>query len=618
MTWHSFVCVGSGSRRRWRWVATLVLSPSPPRSGPATGSASRRRRCQAPPSRSSSIRCRPSTAAASTRPRPSRSACRSFSRRSCRRRSMRGCPRRSTGTFLWGYNINSAGASWPARTLEARRATATTAIYTNNLVNTRLQKPADRRPIASLGGSARDDGAQQLRQRPAAGRPCTQPYAGPIPAVVHLHGAEVLSQYDGHPDAWFTPGFAEGARVRQQHVQLRQLAGADDAVVPRPHARHRARSTSTPGWPASISSATTATPGSPATRSRCPPGAQEVELMIQDRQFDTNGQLYFPDSDNPANLNGPPGNPDKHPFWIPEFFGDVITVNGKSWPKMAVQPRRYRFRVRQRQQRALLHHAAVRPGGRRHAPERPARAGDLADRLRRRLPQHPGQARRSRQRHHACAGEPIGNNVDADAGAKCLFLAPAERADVIVDFSGQAGKTFTLKNFAVIPFPSGGPVGFGAPDATSDGLVMQFKVDLPLQGTDTSFNPAGSHPALRGGAHRQHQADHAEQEAPADPGRGRGRHGQSRRPGLAASATAIPVESLINNTKWNGNREGTTTPVPGSASERPRPVGHRDAARGLDRALGGRQPDRRRAPDPHPPDPVPGDLAAAVRRRQPT
>ena len=27
-----------------------------------------------------------------------------------------------------------------------------------------------------------------------------------------------------------------------------------------------------------------------------------------------------------------------------------------------------------------------------------------------------------------------------------------------------------------------------------------------------------------------------------------------------------PVESLINNTKWNGNREGTTIPVPGSTS----------------------------------------------------
>ena len=31
---------------------------------------------------------------------------------------------------------------------------------------------------------------------------------------------------------------------------------------------------------------------------------------------------------------------------------------------------------------------------------------------------------------NACAGSPIGNNVDVRAGAKCLFLAPAERADV--------------------------------------------------------------------------------------------------------------------------------------------------------------------------------------------
>src|SRR6478672_5616014 len=37
------------------------------------------------------------------------------------------------GTFTWGYNINGAGASFPARTIESRRGAATTAIYTNNL-----------------------------------------------------------------------------------------------------------------------------------------------------------------------------------------------------------------------------------------------------------------------------------------------------------------------------------------------------------------------------------------------------------------------------------------------------------------------------------------------------
>ncbi|HEY7147181.1 MAG TPA: multicopper oxidase domain-containing protein [Streptosporangiaceae bacterium] len=77
-----------------------------------------------------------------------------------------------------------------------------------------------------------------------------------------------------------------------------------------------------------------------------PAGAQEIELMIQDRQFDTNGQLLFPDSNNnPSPVDGPPSSPQIHPFWIPEFFGDTMCVNGRTWPFLAVQPRRYRFRV---------------------------------------------------------------------------------------------------------------------------------------------------------------------------------------------------------------------------------------------------------------------------------
>ena len=34
-----------------------------------------------------------------------------------------------------------------------------------------------------------------------------------------------------------------------------------------------------------------------------------------------------------------------HPFWTPEFVGDVITVNGKTWPYLSVAPRKYRFRL---------------------------------------------------------------------------------------------------------------------------------------------------------------------------------------------------------------------------------------------------------------------------------
>src|SRR5205085_11900506 len=51
----------------------------------------------------------------------------------------------------------------------------------------------------------------------------------------------------------------------------------------------------------------------------------------------------LPDGSNPE--LGTPPNPDAHPFWIPEFFGDVNVVNGRSWPFINVEPRRYRFRV---------------------------------------------------------------------------------------------------------------------------------------------------------------------------------------------------------------------------------------------------------------------------------
>ena len=56
-------------------------------------------------------------------------------------------------------------------------------------------------------------------------------------------------------------------------------------------------------------------------------------FIIQDRMFDAKGQLFFPN----VGINP------EHPFWIPEFVGDTIVVNGKAWPFMNVEPRRYKF-----------------------------------------------------------------------------------------------------------------------------------------------------------------------------------------------------------------------------------------------------------------------------------
>ena len=64
--------------------------------------------------------------------------------------------------------------------------------------------------------------------------------------------------------------------------------------------------------------------------------------MIQDRSFNPDGSLLYPVQDLDE-----PGDPDPRvpPVWIPEFFGDTVLVNGKVWPFLEVEPRKYRFRI---------------------------------------------------------------------------------------------------------------------------------------------------------------------------------------------------------------------------------------------------------------------------------
>ena len=203
-----------------------------------------------------------------------------------------------------------------------------------------------------------------------------------------------------------------------------------------------------------------------------PSGKYEVELTIQDRQFDTNGQWFFP-AGEPEGLNGTPPNPETHPFWLPEFFGDAIVVNGKTWPYLNVEPRRYRFRILNACNARFLQLGIV-PGA-----SASARSDDLADRHRWRTARPAGPDKRPREK------------------GKGLLLAPAERADVIIDFAGFAARGCLLLNSANAPYPSG-----DAPDPETNGQVMQFRVELARQGRDTSFDPAAARAALRGGKHR--------------------------------------------------------------------------------------------------------------------
>ena len=63
-------------------------------------------------------------------------------------------------------------------------------------------------------------------------------------------------------------------------------------------------------------------------------GKYEIPLMIQDRTFNEDGSLFYPEAQMVD-----------HQASLPVNFGNVATVNGKIWPYLNVEPHKYRFRI---------------------------------------------------------------------------------------------------------------------------------------------------------------------------------------------------------------------------------------------------------------------------------
>jgi len=444
----------------------------------------------------------------------------------------------NAGTYVWGYKLNNSGPSWPSATIEARQNIATTAQYNND-----LEGPNGTPPVLAkyLTYDQTIHWADPLNTTHTNGcmngppylAPCLQPYTGPISATVHLHGAEVYSAYDGHPDSWFTPHLALKGRAFSSNTYNYNNQQEATTLWFHDHALGITRLNVYSGLAGFYLLRDSRDTGLSNNPIGLPAGPYEQELMIQDRQFDTNGQILFPDGtppDNPTGINGPPPNPDIHPFWIPEFFGDVQTVNGKSWPYFRVEPRRYRLRIVNASNARFLQMQLVNQST-----------------------QAPGPAIWQIGSDGGLLNAPVKLDDPANPNGLKLLLAPAERADVIIDFAGQAGKKFILTTTAVAPFPSGDP-----PDPNTNGQIMQFRVDLPLQGRDTSFNPAAPPRSLR--AQPIVKLDPAVTHRPADATR--------QLILVEVEGDGGPIEVMLNNSHWAGNREHTEPPmpIPGSVS----------------------------------------------------
>ena len=415
-----------------------------------------------------------------------------------------------TGTYVWGYEIKNGlktyGPNYPAWSINAYRGIPTRIKYVNELGT--ATTPPFLQQYLYVDQSIHWANPYNLGMMDPARM---DRYIGPAPAVVHLHGGEVPSAYDGGPDAWFTPGPAGTRKVGKGFVSDQYVYPNTQQAATLWYHDHTLGATRLNVY-AGLA-------GFYLLRDvfnepfNLPSGSQEIEIAIQDRMFDTNGQWYFPN----IGVNA------EHPFWIPEFFGDVMVVNGKAWPYLNVEPRRYRFRVLNGCNARFLSMWLVDTTG---------ALGPNVWQI-------------------GSDGGLLDNPVSIPSSSK-LFLAPGERADIIIDFAKLAGKVFILRNDANVPYPDGDPV-----NPNTDGQVMKFNVSLPLKGIDLSYNPVKNFPPLR-------MFGKVIKLDPAVTGVAPAVKRQLTLKEVSSPLTGNPLEVLVNNTGWDGLRSDMMTPVPGS------------------------------------------------------
>jgi spore coat protein A len=264
----------------------------------------------------------------------------------------------------------------------------------------------------------------------------------PVRNVAHLHGACTLPEDDGYPEAWFTARGERGSKFNPRPssypncqrsttlwyhdhalgiTRLNVYAGLAGFYLIRDEAERALN---------------------------LPRDEFEIPLMLQDRLFHHDGSLYYPKV-----VNGPK----EHPIWIQELYGDMNCVNGKVMPFLEVEPRRYRFRILNAANSRFYHLRLFNSDA----------TGKIRD-----------------QSFDVPSFQQIGTDgglLPAPLELRYLLIGPAERFDVVVDFSNCEGKCFSLINDAPAPYTMGGQ--YLAED------VMLFKVTKPLSGKDTSAVP---------------------------------------------------------------------------------------------------------------------------------
>lgn len=202
--------------------------------------------------------------------------------------------------------------------------------------------------------------------------------------VVHLHGARVPADSDGWPEAWYPPGKSATFHYPNEHDaallwyhdhtmginRLNSCAGMAGLYIIRDDFEDALN---------------------------LPGGEFEVPLVLMDRMFRKDGQLYYP----VGQLAGSP--------WVPEYMGNATLINGKLLPYLEVQPRKYRFRILNASN-ARFYFLTLGEG---------------------------------------LTFQQIGSDqglLSAPVAIQRVAIAPGERADLVIDFAEHRGQRLLLKN----------------------------------------------------------------------------------------------------------------------------------------------------------------------------
>jgi len=416
-------------------------------------------------------------------------------------------------TTVWGYGAVTAQRikglllhNAPSLTIEAQYNRPVRVKWINELVDANGNYLRHLLPVdPTLHWANPPGGAVERDTRPTF-TSTPDRYTGPVPLVTHAHGAVgVGDESDGYAEAWYLPAAGnippDFAREGTWYEFFKGKAAARYGATWGPgfatfqypnlgraattwyhdHALGMTRLNVYAGpagffiirgGPAGDSAVvdrrtglTASLPGpAPRENDMFPPNKpyREIPIAIQDRSFNDDGSLFYPNTRAFFDEITGPYIPDTDisPIWNPEFFGNTIIVNGNTWPFQTVEQRRYRFRVLNGCQSRFL----------------------ILD-----FNQIPGVEVWAIGNEGGFLAAPV--NLTADNGNR-LLMGPAERADLIVDFTNVALGSYMLANAGPDePFGGGEPPDdFDTADPDTTGQIMQFRV-VPALTVDASTPP---------------------------------------------------------------------------------------------------------------------------------